>query len=156
MTETDHARLDATDRRILREVQRDMHRSPDRIAEAAGISPSSYRRRIKRLRESGVIAREVALVDVKHVGIEIIVLVTMMEEHSSGYDRLKQRARQTEEITQCYSVTGEADIIMHVVMPDMQTFEDWLRDNVICDDAVKRCTSHVVYSRVKFETAFPV
>ncbi|MCK0127151.1 Lrp/AsnC family transcriptional regulator [Erythrobacter sp. F6033] len=151
-----HLTLDATDRRILREVQTNLRRSPDEIAAAAGVSVSSYRRRLKRLRASGVILKEVAIVEPAIDGIEIIVLVTMIEEHSDGYDRLARRARRSPEVTQCYSVTGEADLILHVHMPDMRTFESWIRENVIGDAAVKRCTSHVVYSRMKFETAITI
>jgi len=155
MKENVHHALDAADRRILREVQADMRRSPDDIAASAGMSVSTYRRKLKRLRESGVIQKEVALVDPAASGIEIIIVVTMSEEHSDAYERIARKARQSVVITQCYTVTGEADLILHAHMPDMQSFETWLRDTIISDPAVKRCTSHVVYSRVKFETALP-
>lgn len=156
MTEMRQIAMDTADRRILREMQRDLRRSPEAIAEAAGLSVSSLRRRLKRLRESGIIRAEVALVEPYALGIEIIVVVTMNEEHSDGYDRLKKRIRAAPEITQCYSVTGEVDLILHVIMPSMERFEEWIQDYILADPAVRRCTSHVVYSRVKFETAVPV
>lgn len=153
MTENDHSALDATDRRILIEIQRDLRRPPEEIADAAGISVSSYRRRLKRLRASGVIEREVALVNPGRVGIEVIVMVSLNEERGAEYDRLKRAYRASPEVMQCYSVTGDADLILHVHMPDMASFETWIEANIIEDSAVKRCTSHVVYSRVKFDTA---
>ncbi|MBV7259083.1 Lrp/AsnC family transcriptional regulator [Erythrobacter crassostreae] len=153
MIENAQTPLDACDRRILAEIQHDLRRSPDEIAEAAGTSVSSYRRRLKRLRESGVIEREVALVRHGQLGIDIIVMVSLNEERGPEYDRLKRIYRRSPQITQCYSVTGDADLILHVHMPDMATFENWIETNIIEDQAVKRCTSHVVYSRVKFETA---
>lgn len=156
MTENAQVFLDETDRRILREIQRDMDRRPDAIAQAAGLSVSSYRRRLARLRKSGVVKKQVAIVDPLAVGIEVIVLVTMKEEHSAEYDRFFRLAQGSSQITQCYSVTGEADIILHAHMPDMRSFEVWLRETVIDNPAVKRCTSHVVYSRMKFDTATPV
>lgn len=156
MTEKAQIIVDEADRRVLREIQRDMDRSPDAIAEAAGLSVSSYRRRLARLRASGVVKRKVALVDPLAVGIEVVVLVTMKEEHSADYDRFARLAQRSPQITQCYSVTGEADIILHAHMPDMRSFERWLRETIIDDPAVKRCTSHVVYSRMKFDTATPV
>lgn len=156
MTDFAKTPLDDADRRILREVQKDIRRSPEEIANAAGMSVSSLRRRLKRLREDRVITAEVALVDPAAAGIEIVVVVTMREEHSADYDRLKRRIREAPEITQCYSVTGEVDLILHVLMPSMERFEQWLQDYVLKDKAVRRCTSHVVYSRIKFETALPV
>ncbi|GMN04205.1 Lrp/AsnC family transcriptional regulator [Erythrobacter sp. MTPC3] len=106
MTENDHSAIDATDRRILIEIQRDLRRPPEDIADAAGISVSSYRRRLKRLRASGVIEREVALVNPGRVGIEVIVMVSLNEERGAEYDRLKRAYRASPEVTQCYSVTG--------------------------------------------------
>lgn len=156
MSETDQNPLDAADKRILREVQSDLRRPPEDIAQAAGMSVSSLRRRLARLRAEGVIKKEVAIVDPAKLGIEIIVSVFMLEEHSDGYDRFKRRMRNAEAVTQCYSVTGEADLILHVVMPDMQSFEDWINAEILADPSVRRCTSNVVYSRIKYETAVPV
>ena len=156
MAISDHVMLDAADRRILAEVQRDMRRSPDVLAEATGLSPSSFRRRLKRLRQSGVIRSEVALIDPVAAGIEIIVMISMNEEHSADYDRLKQLFRKSPEVTQSYSVTGEVDMVLHVVMPNMERFEAWLQRHILQEKIVRRCTSHVVYSRIKFETALPV
>lgn len=156
VTENDQNPLDPADRRILEEMQRNLRRSPEAIAEAAGLSVSSLRRRLKRLRESGTITAEVALVDPARVGIEIIVVVSMHEEHSADYDRLKLRIRKAPEITQAYSVTGEVDLVLHVLMPTMGRFEEWLQEFVLSDPAVRRCTSHVVYSRIKYDTALPL
>lgn len=156
MTELAQAVLDAADRRILREIQRDIRRSPQTIADAAGLSVSSYRRRLKRLREAGVIEREVALVNPGLLGIDIIVMVSLVDERGPEYDRLKRLYRASPQISQCYSVTGDADLILHVHMPDMASFESWIQANIIEDPAVKRCTSHVVYSRVKFDTTVPL
>jgi len=145
--------LDTSDQRILNEVQCDLRRSPEDIAEAAGISVSSYRRRLKRLRDAGIIEREVAIVKAGRLGIEVIVMVSLNEERGAAYDRLKRTYRASPHVTQCYSVTGDADLILHVQMPDMASFESWIEANIIEDPAIKRCTSHVVYSRVKFDTA---
>ncbi len=156
MSDIDHRMLDQADRRILREIQKDIRRSPEDMAGAVGMSVATYRRRLNRLRKSGVIQREAAILDPSGLGIEIIVLVTMMEEHASGYDRLKKRVRAEPLVTQCYSVTGEADLVLHVVMPDMASFESWITDFILADPAVRRCQSNVVYSRIKYETAVPV
>lgn len=156
MTEIAHTALDAIDRRILREVQKDIGRPVPEIADAVGISVSAYRRRLNRLRKAGIVLRDVALVEPGQLGIEIVVAITMMEEQSSGYDRLKRQMRAAPEVTQCYSVTGDVDLIAHVTMPDMATYEAWIQDVILSDPAVRRCNSHVVYSRVKFSTQVPV
>ena len=53
MSETDQSPIDAADKRIIREVQKDLRRPPEDIAEAAGMSVSSLRRRLARLRAEG-------------------------------------------------------------------------------------------------------
>lgn len=156
MSENDHRAIDASDRRILREMQRDLRRSPDAMAEAAGMSVATFRRRLRRLRANGAIEREVAILSPRGLGIEIIVEVALLEEHSSGYDRLKRRFQAEPAITQCYSVTGENDLILHVIMPDMSAYEAWIEEFILSDPLVKRCKSNVIYSRIKFDTAIPL
>lgn len=156
MARSDQPALDDIDRRILRELQSEARRPAEIMAEAVGISPSGYRRRVKRLRESGIIEREVALIKADNLSIQIIVSIVMLEEQADGYDRLKRRCKNADEVTQCYTVTGEADLIVHVHMPDMATFEQWIHDYILSDPAVRRCTSNVVYSQVKFETRVPI
>ena len=111
---------------------------------------------MKRLREEGVIAAEVAIVDSSKIAIEIVVVVYLKEEHSTDYDRIKRKLRAASEISQAYSVTGEVDLVLHVFMPTMAKFEEWIQEFILSDTAVLRCTSHVVYSRIKFDTALPI
>lgn len=160
MSENDQITLDPTDRRILHEVQRDLRRSPETLAQAAGTSVATLRRRLRRLRESGVIEREVAVLAPSHMrrdlGIEIIVQVTMLEEHSHTYDRFRRKVRDEPAITQCYSVTGDIDLILHVSMPSMGVYEKWIEEFILSEPSVKRCQSNVIYSRIKFDTAIPL
>lgn len=156
MTDKRQTHLDRLDRAILSALQRDAAQPVAELAQCVGSSESSVRRRIRRLRQDGVIEREVALLSHHHGGIEIIVTVTMNEEHSSRYDALKRRFQQDDAVSQCYRVTGEADMILHVRVMDMRQYEAWLEDNILSDPAIRRCTSHVVYSRIKFSTAVPL
>ncbi|WP_181443529.1 Lrp/AsnC family transcriptional regulator [Porphyrobacter sp. YT40] len=155
MTNKRQTHLDRLDRAILTAMQQDAAQPVAQLAQQVGSSESSVRRRIRRLRADGVIEREVALLSHHHGGIEIIVTVTMNEEHSSRYDALKRRFQQDDAVAQCYRVTGEADMILHVRVMDMRQYETWLEDNILSDPAIRRCTSHVVYSRIKFSTAIP-
>ena len=152
MTKSAHS-MDSFDRRLLTELQRDSARKAEELADIVGLSPSAIRRRTRRLRESGAILGEVALVDRSLAGVEIVVAITMRDEDRSAYDRLKRRMRVAPEVSQCYSVTGEVDMIAHVHMPDMTHYESWIDENILADDAVRRCTSHVIYSRIKYSTA---
>jgi len=60
--------LDAIDRAILQQLQRDGRVSNLDLAARVHLSASACLRRVRRLEESGVIAQYVALVDPKSVG----------------------------------------------------------------------------------------
>ena len=148
--------LDAADRRLLREMQQDASRSPEKLAEIVGMSASSIRRRLRRLRDVGVIIGQVALIDPALSGVHIVVAIVMRDEDRGAYDRLKRRLGSAVEVTQCYSVTGEVDLIVHVHMADIIKYEEWIDAHILADDAVRRCTSHVVYAQHKFTTETPL
>jgi len=72
------------------------------------------------------------------------------------YDAFKQEIARTPEITQCYTVTGDEDFILIGHFPDMVSYDDWINARILTNAALSRSTTHVVYRRVKFETAMPV
>lgn len=147
---------DAADRRLLTLLQRDNRQSLERLAAQANLSPSAVRRRVKRLRDEGVIAADVSILAADTGGIEVIVHVMMQQESSASYGAFRNRVRAAPEVTQCYSVTGDSDFVLHVRTPDLVAYEQWIEDFILADPDVRRCDSHVVYSRVKFTTEVPL
>ena len=155
MTENAHG-LDGLDLSLLAELQANGDLRADDLATRVGLSASAVRRRLKRLHDSGVIQGRMVVIDPRLAGIEIIVAITMKDEDRRAYDRLKRRLGSAQEVSQCYSVTGEVDLIAHVHMRDMADYETWIDETILADDAVRRCTSHVVYSRIKYSTTIPL
>lgn len=145
--------LDNIDRQLLDELQRNNRRTLADLAEAAHTSTSSARRRIDRMRAQGVIEADVSIISPDVSGVEIIVHVMMQQENSASYAKFRKRVLEADEVTQCYSVTGESDFILHVRMPDLAEYDIWIEDFILADPDVRRCDSNVVYSRVKFTTA---
>lgn len=148
--------LDTIDRRLLDELQRNNRRTLAKLAEAVRTSTSSVRRRLDRMRAEGVIQADVSIVSPQVAGVEIIVHVMMQQESSASYANFRKRVLQAENVTQCYSVTGESDFILHVRMPDLSQYDAWIESFILADPDVRRCDSHVVYSRIKFTTAVPM
>ena len=156
MSGTKRQSLDNIDRQLLDELQRNNRRTLANLAEAAHTSTSSARRRIDRMRAQGVIEADVSIVSPEVAGVEIIVHVMMQQESSASYTKFRKRVMQADEVTQCYSVTGESDFILHVRMPDLAEYDTWIEDFILADPDVRRCDSNVVYSRIKFTTAVPM
>lgn len=152
--------LDDFDRRLLEALQRDNRQTGERLAEIAGLSPAACLRRVQRLRDARVIARDVSLLTPEAVGrrLTVIVLVTL-ERDSSGRlnvsDRFASRMQQVPEVLQCYSVTGPADFVVIVNVASMEDYQDFTRRHFY-EAHIKRFESLVSMGRVKFETALPV
>jgi Lrp/AsnC family leucine-responsive transcriptional regulator len=111
-------KLDKTDRRILDVLQRDGRISVTDLAERVGLSPTPCARRIRQLETSGLIQGYAAIVDPKRAGATIQAIVQIkLEQHS---DEIVERFRRTlidrPEVLACYTMTGEMDFLLHVIV----------------------------------------
>ena len=147
--------LDTFDREILEIVQADNQQSHSAIGARVGLSPSSARRRLKRLRDAGVIEADVSIVRPEGTVSQIIVMVSFETESVASYDAFRARMAESPEVTQIYSVSGNIDFVLVVQTPDLSSYEAWGERMLMSDPAIRRYDSHVVWSRVKFSTALP-
>ncbi|WHO38664.1 Lrp/AsnC family transcriptional regulator [Sphingobium sp. AP49] len=144
-------KLDDFDRAILRLVQRD-NRMPQRaIAEAVNLSTAALQRRIAAMERSGVIVRNVAIVDPDQVGLGVtsIVEVNLVDEKAARVDKAKQLFRDAPEVQQCYYVTGGRSFIMLIVAPDMRSYEAITRRLFAENESVASYHSYLALNRVK-------
>jgi len=148
--------LDTFDRKILNELQRDNRQSLTVLGDRVGLSEPSVRRRIKALRTSGVIMRDVSLVDPGTLALTVIVSVRLDKESRGTYDRLKALIDDTPEIVQAYTVTGDEDFILIGHFQSMTDYDDWINEAILTEPSIARTTTNVVYRRVKYETAVSV
>ena len=144
---------DNFDRAILRLVQEDNRLTNEQIAAQVNLSASAVRRRLLALRSSGIIARDVSIVDPGKVGFTVIVMVRCEVESSAAYDRFKDRMKDCPKVTQCYSTSGEHDFIVVAHMLNMSEYNRWIHDFVIGDPDLNRCDTAFVFDTVKFDTA---
>lgn len=147
--------LDDYDRALLALVQRDNQWTHARLGQAVHLSPSSVRRRLKALREAGVIRADVALVDTDRTTVTVVVLVRFGQESTEGTARFEQRMRALPEVAQCYAVAGSVDYVLVVHAADLAGYEAWGKRVLMDDPDIKRYDSHVVWSQVKHSTVVP-
>lgn len=150
--------LDAFDRRILAQVQRNARATAAELAEAVGLSPSACHRRLQALRAAGVVQAEVAIVDPRAVGrrVTMIVAVTLEREHSDVISEFKRAARDTAEIMQCYYVTGPADFVMVLTARSMEAYDAFVERFLFANRNVRRFETMVVMDRVKVGFEVPL
>ena len=149
--------LDDFDRRLLDALQADSRRTGGDLAALVGLSPAACLRRAQRLRESGVIEREVAILSPEAVGrrLTLVVLVTLEREQPDVVDAFKRQMQQAPEVMQCFYVTGASDFVLLLTADDIADYEEFTR-RYFFQKSVRRFESLAVMSRVKFGTAVPL
>lgn len=150
--------LDAGDLRILRILQRDASLSVADVAREAGMSATPCWRRIKRMKEAGVIRRIAALVDREAVGLgfvsyAFVKLALPSRDNMERFDRLIER---WPEVVTCERVTGAVDYLLKVVTDDIKTYDDFLRLKLLDNELVSDVQSRIVVSTVKDTAALPI
>lgn len=158
MTKTAKPELDDFDRRILARWQHDTRQSAERIGTEVGLSAAAVQRRLKRLRETGVIEAEIARLRTDAFGPSVTCLVTVDLDREGAADiaRFKQRMAALDAVQQCYYVTGSTDFFLVVVLRDMGEYEAFTREQFLSDTNVKSFTTHVVLDKAKLCLTVPV
>lgn len=150
--------LDRFDRKLLNLVQDDSGQTAERLAEQVGLSASAIQRRLKRLREEGVIARDIAVLDPRAVGkpVFFVVCVQVERERPEFLAQLRAWIESRPEVQQAFYVTGEADFILTVTTPDTEAYDALMARMVAENPTVRRFTTSVALSVVKQGLKIPV
>jgi len=151
-------KLSRTDRRLLNELQRDATRKQSELAELVGMSRTSCWRRIRDFEEAGLIERQVALLNPKVAGfnIQVLLLVAMTEHTDENRQGFERHVSLLPEVTECFSVSGDRDYVLHVVVKDMDTYNEFLNSQILKHSAVHSASSTFVLRRVKYSTVLPL
>jgi len=150
--------LDKYDLALLDRVQDTTRETTDELGALVGLSATACQRRLKRLREQGYIKADVALVDPTALSrtITAIVEVTVERERPDVIDSFKKAMLETEEVQQCYYVTGNTDFYLVVTAKDMADYESFTRRFIRQNTDVRRFNTNVVMDSVKASTKIPV
>ena len=150
--------MDALDRAILRHLQSDGRLPNAALAERVRLSPSPCLRRLKRLEEEGTIRGYRAILDRRQIGLGLTAFV---EVKVSGQSRrraqeLEQAVADVEEIIACYIVSGEADFMLEVAVPDLAAYEQLLLHTLLELPGVFDVRSNFAIRTVKEAGPLPV
>ena len=149
--------MDAMDKAILRLVQADTTLSLDDIAVRVGTSRTPVWNRLKRLRDDGVIAREVAILDPAALGLDtcFFVLVKTSEHDAAWQDRFLAAVNQRQEVIEAHRLAGEVDYILKVRVPNAQAYDQFYQ-GLISDVKVFNVTALLSMEELKSTTALPL
>jgi len=117
--------MDTIDRRILSELQDNADLSMQELGDRIGLSHTPCWRRVKRLEERGVVKRRVALLDAEQLdlAVNVFVNVSLRRHQENALNRFETAVQDVPEVVECYSVSGETDFLLRVVVADVTAYE---------------------------------
>ena len=151
-------RLDEIDVKILRILQEQGRISNVELADQVGLSPAPCLRRVRVLEEAGVVRRYVGLVNPAAVDLNVTVFVqiTLDLQLEGRLEIFEQAIMRRPEVLECYLMTGDADYLLRVVVPDVSAYERFLRDSLTRIESAAGIKSSFALKQVKYSTALPI
>ncbi len=122
--------LDAIDYRILDRLQDDARLTNVDLAKAVNLSPSPCLARVRALEADGLISRYVTLLDPVKMGltVSVFIQVSLEKQVQSALEIFERAIRDRPEVMECYLMTGDADYLIRVVVPDVPALERFILD----------------------------
>ncbi|VXC26250.1 Lrp/AsnC family transcriptional regulator [Massilia sp. 9I] len=150
--------LDELDRRILSALQTDASHTNAELAELVHVSPPTCLRRVKQLTDSGVIQRQVAIVDPDKVGARLtaIVEITLDVQAAERMEEFEQLVAQEAAVLQCYRVTPGPDFVLMVQVADMPAYHELAHRLFTAHANVRNVKAYFSTHRAKFDTRIAV
>ncbi len=150
--------LNATDLRILDHLQRDAALSNQDLAAAVHTSPATCLRRVKRLQETGVIERRVAILSPRALGsgLTAIAEVSLDRQGAEHIEAFEARAVALPEVQQCYRVAPGPDLVLVLVLADMAAYHALVQRLFTQDANVRNVKTYFSVHRAKFDTRLPL
>ncbi len=150
--------LDATDLRLLDLLQTDASLSNQALAEAAGTSPATALRRVRRLVDEGVIERRVALLNPAALGAGLTALVeiTLDRQGAEHLDAFETRAVAEAAVQQCWRVSPGPDFVLVLWVAGMPAYQALVQRLFTQDANVRNVKAYFSVKRAKFDPRLPL
>ena len=151
--------MDKLDKRILQELQSNGAITNLELSEKIGLSPSPCARRVKQLEESGIIKKQVTLLDASKLELKLIALIQIsMDRHTPDrFEIFEEKVRTFPEVTECLLITGQsADYQLKVVIPDMEYYQEFLLNKITKIEGVTDVHSSFILREVLSTTELPL
>lgn len=150
-------RLDDTDRKILSLLQQDATLSLDEVASRVGASKTPVWNRIRKLRDAGVIAREVAILEPDALGLEacFFVLIRTAEHDPEWATRFLNAVRARPEVLEAHRLAGDIDYILKVRVRNARAYDRFYQA-LISEVKIHNVTALLSMEEIKATTALPL
>jgi Lrp/AsnC family leucine-responsive transcriptional regulator len=150
--------FDDIDLKILATLQEEARLSNLALAERVGLSTAPCLRRVRALENSGVILRYVALLDARAVDFAVTVFaqVRLNRPSERELEAFESAVKLRPEVLECYLMSGEADYLLRIVVPDVAAYERFLKDSLTRLENIASIRSTFALRQAKYSTALPI
>ena len=150
--------LDRLDIQILNLLQEDATLPIRMLADRVQSSPATCQRRIAQLRASGVVVKEVAIVDRQRVGrpLTVFVSVELDKQNDALLRNFEKKMAAQDDVMACYEVSGEFDFLLIVNSASMERYHAFTREVFSSNNNVRNFKSMFAMNCSKFETRVPL
>ncbi|WP_375750549.1 Lrp/AsnC family transcriptional regulator [Vibrio sp. HN007] len=151
-------KLDKTDKQLLSMLQEDGTISLNELAEAVNLTTTPCWKRLKRLEESGIIRKRVALLNPELLGLSFtsFVMIKTRDHSHEWYSRFVDTVTPFPEVMEFYRMAGDYDYMMKVQVTDMKHFDEFYKKLVNSVDGISDVTSTFAMEPLKYTTALPL
>lgn len=150
--------LDDLDRRILRNMQSDPEMSIPDLADHLGLTTSRLSRRIDKLRETGVLRGQQAMIDWRALGfaVEVSLRITLDKTQTRAFDEFIDAAREIAEVIEIQTFLGRVDVRLSVIARDMAHYQDIYRSQILTLPHINDIEALMHVARIKADESLPI
>ncbi len=151
-------RLDRIDIGILSQLQQNARITNSDLARSVNLSATPCFNRVRALEKLGLFKQQVTLLNPEPLGlrINVFIQVSLEKQVEDALQRYEQAISERPEVMECYLMTGDADYLLRVVMPDMQTLERFIVDHLTKIPGISNIRSSFALKQVRYKTALPL
>lgn len=150
--------LDNYDKKILKALQENAELSMADLGDKVGLSHTPCWRRVKRLEEDGFIKKRVTLLSADKLDLKVSVhaYITIKSHDEESLTAFESAVHEVEEIVECYSITGDKDYLLRMVVASVDAYESLLKKTLVHLPNVASVNSVFALKQVKYTTALPI
>jgi DNA-binding Lrp family transcriptional regulator len=150
--------MDSFDVKLLAALQQDGRLTNFDLADRVGLSASQCSRRRAALEKNGFIDGYHAALSPEALGLDVLVFVqvTLATHSPNNAKRFAKLIEGLDEVQEAYSLTGEADYLLKIVVPDLKTLSRILNDVFLPHESVAHVRSSIVLDRLKHTNRLPL
>ncbi|SAK46486.1 bkd operon transcriptional regulator [Caballeronia glebae] len=158
MTAPAKQRLDRIDIGILNQLQQNARITNSELARAVNLSATPCFNRVRALEKAGLFKQHVTLLNPEALGlsINVFIQVSLEKQIKDALARFEQAISERPEVMECYLMTGDADYLLRVVLPDVAALERFILERLTKMPGVANIRSSFALKQVRYKTALPL